>query len=309
MKFRLRTSPSTRQIEKSISILKRAPFEEIQRMGYHFQVNDFYSPLNDLNFLRNNEDLWKDQEIPREIDWNKEAQLQIARNVGTFVDELRDIPEFPTLNPLGFGWANNFWNNADALVQYGLLRARPPKRVVEIGCGWSSLLLSRAIRVNGVDCQVNLVEPYPNREIFAALPKHWVHHECILQRAKFNIFEELEEGDICFYDGSHCVKTGSDVAWFFFDVLPTLAPGVLIHLHDIFLPDSYPEAWIFERGQTWNEQELLRAFLMYNKQFEILIANRYLWREEPELLDSLYKKVQPAHGCSFWMKKLGPLSQ
>ncbi len=300
----MRTNPSKKEIAASIRVLKQAPFLEVQRMGYHFQANNFYSPLNDCDFLSQNPDLWKDRGIPREIDWNKDLQIETARTVSEFVDELRDVPNKPSRVPLRFGWDNNFWNNADALVQYGLIRSMAPRRFVEIGCGWSSLLLAKALRRNGRECQVTQIEPYPNRAIFDQLPDQWQHYECILQRAEFRIFEELSEGDICFYDGSHCVKTGSDVVWFFFEVLPRLKPGVLIHLHDIFLPEPYPDDWIYERGQTWNEQDLLRGFLMHNRQYEILIANRYLWHEESDLLSSLYKQVQPGHGCSFWMRKL-----
>ncbi len=294
-----------KEVAAAIKVLANTPFLEIQRLGYHFQANDFYSPLNDCDFLSQNQDIWKGRETPREIDWNKDVQIETARTVSEFVEELRDIPEKPSRVPLRFGWDNNFWNNADAMVQYGLVRAMSPRRIVEIGCGWSSMLLARAIDLNERKSQVTQIEPYPNRAIFAKLPKHWRHHESILQRAEFSVFEELEAGDICFYDGSHCVKTGSDVVWFFFEVLPRLAPGVLIHLHDIFLPEPYPDNWIFERGQSWNEQDLLRAFLMHNSQYEIIMANRYLWGEEPELLASLYKGVQPAHGCSFWMRKRG----
>jgi hypothetical protein len=94
------------------------------------------------------------------------------------------------------------------------------------------------------------------------------------------------------------------VNWFFFEVLPRLKAGVYIHLHDIFLPLAYPEQWIFERGQTWNEQYLLQAFLMHNRSYEIVIANRYLWCQRRALLDELFGQVQPSHGCSFWMRKL-----
>lgn len=292
------------QIKKAIDTLSKTSFLEIQRLGFHFQANNFYSPLNDCNFLQNNEDLWKNAYKPREIDWNLNGQMETAELVGKYVDELRDIPKRQPSGKIEYCWDNNFWNNSDAIVQYGLLRALKPKKIIEIGCGWSSLLMKKALDRNNTPCQVTQIEPYPNRQIFDTLPQEWKHHECILQRAPLNIFSELSDGDFCFYDGSHCVKTASDVNWFFFEILPRLAPGVVIHLHDIFLPDAYPDQWIFERGQTWNEQYILQAFLMYNRNYKIIMANRFLWKEKQSFLENTYKGVSPAYGCSFWMKKI-----
>jgi predicted O-methyltransferase YrrM len=243
---------------------------------------------------------------PLEIDWDVEHQLEVAGEVGEFVEELRDVPQ-DSKDPTVYCWNNNFWNNADALVQYGLMRGRQPRRVVEVGCGWSSLLLARALRQNesagGSRTEVVQIEPYPRKEIMASLPEHWRQHVSILQRAPFSIFEDLAAGDVLFYDGSHCAKVASDVNWFFFQVLPRLASGVLIHLHDVFFPRQYPEHWIFERGQTWNEQFVLQAFLMHNERYRVEICNSYLFDKHAAILKELYRGVQPAHGVSIWLRK------
>jgi predicted O-methyltransferase YrrM len=241
--------------------------------------------------------------LPREIDWNLDGQLEVVRKVGKFVDELSDIPSEPGWRQKDFYWNNEFWNNADALVQYGLVREYAPKRIVEIGCGFSSLLLKRALRANMSACKVDLVDRFLNPRVFSQIPDGWTHHECSLQRAPLDMFEKLEAGDICFYDGSHCVRTGSDVNWFFFEVMPRLAPGVLIHLHDILLPEPYPDQWLFDRHQSWNEQFLLQAFLMHNEAYEIVIANRYIWCQSREFVEQQYKGIQPGFGCSFWLTK------
>ncbi|MHC4442604.1 MAG: class I SAM-dependent methyltransferase [Planctomycetota bacterium] len=301
---REKKSPTRTQVIDAIETLKQVPFIDIQRLGYHFQVNDYYSPLNDCDFLLDNKDLWKNSDLPAEIDWNLEGQMKVAETVGRYVDELKDIPQNHPADKLCYCWDNPFWNHSDALVQYGLLREYKPQRVIEIGCGWSSMLMKQALDINGTPCEVTLIEPHPNQEIFKILPREWKHHTCILQRTPIDIFKHLQAGDVCFYDGSHCVKTASDVNWFFFKILPLLAPEVIIHIHDIILPDDYPDEWIFKNGQTWNEQYLLQAFLMYNRNYEILIANRYLWREKEVFLDEIYKGIQPSYGVSFWMKKL-----
>ena len=290
------------------SLLAQVGFRRLQQAGFHVQGNDYYSPLNDVDFLEANPDLWVNPPLtPPAINWRLDEQLAAARELAPFVSELADVPAEPAGDCSRFAWKNNFWENADALVQYGLVRARKPKRYVEIGCGWSSLLLKRALernRAEGHDCAVTLIEPYPNPAIFRHLPSTWTIHRKMIQRADPAIYDQLEAGDVLFYDGSHCAKVGSDVNWFFFHVLPRLKPGVLIHIHDISLPHEYPKPWIFDRGQTWNEQYVLQAFLMHNDAYRITLANRFIFLHRQTELERLYGKIQPVYGSSFWMEKV-----
>lgn len=279
----------------------------LQALGWHLQRNDFYSPLNDLEFLDRNRDLWAEACDPLEIDWNLAHQMEVAAEAAAYVDELRSVPQ-RSENPAEYCWENPFWNNGDAMVQYGLLRSRKPRRVVEIGCGYSSLLMSKALAKNESEdgqpaCQVTLVEPYPRRELLETLPAAWRCEYAPLQRAPLELFETLEAGDVLFYDGSHCAKAGSDVNWFFFRVLPRVKPGVLIHLHDVFFPRDYPESWFFDRGQTWNEQYVLQAFLMNNERYGIEVCNSYTWTHCPEEVTRLFQSLQPAYGASIWLLK------
>jgi predicted O-methyltransferase YrrM len=298
--------PSDAEVTAAIATLKAAGFRRVQQAGYHFQVRDFYSSCNDVEFLDANRDLWQRKGDPLGIDWNLPRQLEVAREVAGYIEELRDIPQHSD-DVRVFCWRNPFFNSADALVHYGLFRSRKPRRVVEVGCGWSSLLLARALNANEASgshrAEVTQIEPYPRRELMSVLPKHWTMHESIIQRAPLEIFEKLGAGDILFYDGSHVAKCASDVNWFFFEVLPRLASGVLIHVHDIFFPHDYPEQWMFERGQTWNEQYVLQALLMGGDRYRVEIANRLLCVHHQATLDSLYKGLQPSFGCSLWMMK------
>jgi len=300
------SEPDISEIKRALAVLEKAPFRLIQRLGWHFQQNNFYSPLNDCDFLEANQDLWGLSEL-RDIDLRVPHQEKVVAEVGRYVEELRDVP-VTSDQPTVYCWQNPFWNNADALVQYGLLRSRKPRRVIEVGCGWSSLLLARALAANARETQtppadVTQIEPYPRKDVLAALPAHWRLHPVMLQRAPLALFETLVAGDVMFFDGSHCAKVASDVNWFFFQVLPRLASGVIIHIHDILLPEEYPRDWIFNRGQTWNEQYLLQAFLMHNDRYRIEIANRYMWVHRRALLEKHYAGVQPPWGSSLWMTK------
>lgn len=289
------------------ALLEKVGFRRLQRLGFHLQGNDYYSPLNDCDFLEANRDLWSQPPLePADIDWRRADQLALAREISPYLTELSDVPVTPPADGSAYGWKNNFWENADALVQYGFVRARRPRRYVEIGCGWSSLLLKRALARNsaeGAPCAVTLIEPYPNPKLFRHFPAEWKIRREMIQRTDLAVFAGLEAGDVLFYDGSHCSKVASDVNWFFFRVLPVIKPGVIVHLHDISLPHEYPNPWIFERGQTWNEQYVLQAFLMHNRDYTVLIGNNYLSTHHTAELRELYHGLQPVYGSSFWMQK------
>lgn len=303
------SSPAT-SIDWAIESLASASIREVQDRGYHFQRRDFYSALNDLPFLVENWDLWHDRPSPPGIEWNFDAQLQEVRRIAPHFAELGDVPFDPPPGPPSYHWANDFWRGGDAMVHYALLRATRPRRVVEIGAGWSSLLLAQALERNEAEgtepATVDQIEPYPRRELLSALPDHWRLHDTVLQRADLKLFESLEDGDICFYDGSHVARAASDVVWFFFEVLPRLRPGVLVHLHDICWPADYPDEWILERGQTWNEQYVLQAFLMYNTAFELLICNSMLYHHHKDEIDALYSVTPETQhsGSSVWLRRM-----
>ncbi|HEY5334077.1 MAG TPA: class I SAM-dependent methyltransferase [Solirubrobacterales bacterium] len=303
------TAPPIDPVGEAIETLRATPIAEIQRRGWHFQQRDFYSALNDFAFLEANPDLWHDRPMPAGIDWDLDGEIAKLRQIAPFAAELADVPEEMPEGPPRFHWRNNFWTGLDAFSQYCLMRDVKPRRVVEIGCGWSSLLLAQALAKNEAEgaskVVVDQVEPYPRTELLRALPDHWNLHEAILQRAPLEPFEALEAGDVCFYDGSHVVKPGSDVVWFFAEVLPRLRPGVLIHLHDVFFPREYPDEWIFDRGQTWNEQYVLQTFLMYNSDFKPLLCNPALMHFHHVELDELFSAVAPVAGSgSIWLRRV-----
>ena len=116
-------------------------------------------------------------------------------------------------------------------------------------------------------------------------------------------FSQLESGDILFIDSSHTVKTGGDVNYFFLEVLPRLNPGVIVHVHDIFLPFEYRRDWVLDEFRFWTEQYLLQAFLTFNSEFEVLLANNYLLHYHKEHLKAAFPDLRRWMGGSFWMRR------
>jgi hypothetical protein len=129
-----------------------------------------------------------------------------------------------------------------------------------------------------------------------------------VQDVDLTLFESLGENDVLFIDSSHVLHVDSDVRFLFLEVLPNLQPGVVVHVHDIFLPDHYPRQWVVEEHRFWTEQYLLQAFLAFNPSFEILWAGSYMRARHAERLREAFasydSSVWPG---SFWFRRLtGP---
>ena len=126
--------------------------------------------------------------------------------------------------------------------------------------------------------------------------------ETKLRISTWNFFPTCA-GDILFIDSSHTVKIGGDVNYLFFEVLPRHKPGVIVHVHDIFLPFEYRRDWVLDEFRFWNEQYLLQAFLTFNSEFEVLLANSYLNHYHQEDLKAAFRNLPSWAGGSFWMRR------
>lgn len=241
----------------------------------------YYSPVVDIEYIRNVAgQLFAGLDKPiLGIDLNENAQLGMLAQLEPYYAEL---PFVEQATP-GFRYYldNDFYAFSDGICLYLLIRHIKPRRFVEVGSGFSS---AAALDVNDkfFDGQINFtfIEPYPDRLQRLLTPSDRVRAnvrilEKVVQDVSIDTFESLESGDILFIDSSHVAKTGSDLNHLLFNVLPVLKPGVYVHFHDIFFPFEYPREWIYD-GRSWNELYLLRSFLQYNKEFEIVYFNTFL---------------------------------
>jgi predicted O-methyltransferase YrrM len=189
----------------------------------------------------------------------------------------------------------------DAAAAYALIRRARPARIIEVGSGHSTRFLARAIADAGLDTELLCIDPAP-RAPLRDLPVRWI--ECVVQQAPETWFADLAAGDVLFIDSSHILMPGTDVDWLLNRILPTLAPGALVHFHDIFLPDPYPESWAW-RG--YNEQQAL-APLLQGPAYDCLFASHYVRTRLPERLATgpLARLPPPAAAeSSLWLQKRG----
>ena len=157
----------------------------------------------------------------------------------------------------------------DAAAAYAMVCRTRPERIVEVGSGHSTRFLARAIADEKLETELTCIDPAP-RAALAGLDVCWI--EQVLQQAPHSCFEALGPGDILFIDSSHVLMPGSDVDILLNQILPSLSAGVLVHVHDVFLPDAYPEAWSW-RG--YNEQSAV-AVLLHSGAYELQFASHYV---------------------------------
>ncbi len=222
------------------------------------------------------------------------------------------IPKWKNKNDVSGGnyryrIGNSAFGLSDAIVLHTMLRLLKPKRLIEVGSGYSSAVTldTNEYYLNN-EIQISFIEPYP--KLLYSIMKNGdkesvkIYHNR-LQEMPLSVFMDLNDGDVLFIDSTHVSKFGSDVNYLFFHILPSLKPGVIVHLHDIFYPWEYPEQWLINRA--WNELYLLRAFLQNNNQWEVLFFNHFMAMENKEDYCENWKKIEDLGGGSFWMRKNG----
>lgn len=175
-----------------------------------------------------------------------------------------------------YSYLNDYFSSPDAEVGYALVRNLRPHRLIEVGSGNSTLLFRAAIRDGGLSTELVSIDPAPRRAMEHAADR--VVKRRLEQVPAGEITNALGANDILFIDSSHDVRTGSDVVELFLNIIPSLKKGVVVHIHDIFLPFEYPRDWIIENRWTWNEQYLVQAVLQDSDRFEVLWPGHYLQR-------------------------------
>jgi hypothetical protein len=274
--------------------------------GYDLVERHFYSPLPQAERLP--DALWAGpRELPG-VDLRIEEAIVLLRGeLRPHLAEFRPPRTAAEARPGGFHLDNGGYESVDAETLYAMLRHARPARVVELGSGASSHVIDLARRANEHDGHPfahAIFDPYP----FAASPLGPVPGARVspVRAEDLDAAEvlALRSGDVLFVDTTHTVRTGGDVTRILLELVPLLAPGVLVHVHDVFLPWEYPRAWVVGERRAWAEQYLLQAFLAFNSEWEVVLPAHAVARAAPELLHGLIPSfgsgVSPG---AFWMRR------
>eukprot|EP01065_Artemidia_motanka_P040923 TRINITY_DN5224_c0_g1_i1.p2 TRINITY_DN5224_c0_g1~~TRINITY_DN5224_c0_g1_i1.p2 ORF type:complete len:373 (+),score=125.49 TRINITY_DN5224_c0_g1_i1:1270-2388(+) len=270
----------------------------------------FYSPVPDLDEVRRRDaELFPAQprrDIPA-VDLNEAEQLTVLAEMAALYPTMPFGP-MPAQG-LRYFFENPNYSYHDGVALSGMLRRLRPRRVVEVGSGFSSLCTldtvdrflggSSAVRCTFIDVDHSLLSMFLSDAERSGLDIRAQP----LQDVAMDVFTSLEANDVLFIDSTHCCKIGSDVNRLVHEVLPALASGVHVHFHDIFHPFQYPREWVHE-GKGWNEAYLLRAFLQYNSAFKVVYFNTYLDMFHGEKLYSAMPICRKNPGGSLWLRRV-----
>jgi methyltransferase family protein len=254
----------------------------LRTLGVYPIRDHYYEPLFDPKHL--SRDLQQDRDLPG-IDLNEGGQLDFLRSLN-FANELIAIDiEAEAKDTTSFSLQNTSFKSGDAEFLYQFIRRTKPKRLIEVGSGYSTKLARVALRKNeeenGAKCQHICIEPYE-------MP--WLEElgiEIIREKVEdcpISLFEALEEGDLLFIDSSHMIRPQGDVLHEYLTVLPKLKNGVYVHIHDIFTPKDYLKEWIYEDIKFWNEQYLLEALLTNTSRYQVVAGLNFLTHHHFEKL-------------------------
>lgn len=277
-----------------------------ERAGIHVVRASYDSPIPRRHEL--DPELFTRESPMRGIDWDPERQTRfVEQELGPYLSEFRPGPDPQA--PIGtFRLDNGTYESVDAELLYGIVRFAKPARYVELGSGYSTLVATEALARNAADGragELRCYDPYPSPHV-QARPELAARVEQIsAEQLPEAVVRELEAGDVLFVDTSHTVKLGGDVNRIVLDLLPLLAPGVIVHFHDVFLPRDYSQGHL-DGGHFWTEQYLLQAFLSGNRDWEVLVGGNAVALHAPERLSEHVPSFRPGVvPGAFWIRRRG----
>ena len=295
------------------SVPGNAAYRIFYKHGFHLLRKHYYLPIPDEADL--SDTFWERRSALVGLEMNDEYALDLLQSVfPLYLDEFRaTFPIHQSSNdPTQFYLINNNFMAIDAHVYYIFIRHFKPKRIVEIGAGHSTVVASEACRRNvnegGEEPSLIAIEPYPRSILKEGIPELSQLIEAKVQDVDIELFTSLKSGDILFIDSSHVLREGGDVQLEYCEILPLLAPGVLVHIHDISLPKHYPRVY-FENQLYFNEQYLLQAFLCFNSRFDVIWPGNYMIVKYPDRVINLFpeyhemrKSYPMSEPSSFWIR-------
>jgi hypothetical protein len=267
----------------------------------------FYSPVVDVASARVHLDALEARGLVEQLPGVGISREAMVAEWERLVPLMRDNP-FPADVTPGFRYAfqNPAYSWGDGSVLHAMLRLHRPKRVIEIGSGWSSACTVDTVeRYLDGNCRLTFIDPYPQllRTLLGdtAVPVEIL--ESPLQDVPLATFADLQAGDVLFIDSTHVLRTGSDVCLELLEILPRLPSGVVVHIHDVFWPFEYPRHWVLDENRSWNELYALRAFLIGNRDWRVTMFNHYFVQVERARIEASYPDFLKNPGGAMWLQR------
>lgn len=288
----------------------RRTFGFWQRLGVHLTPVHYYYPVPDTRKLK--PELWSKASEMVGVQLHDEEECSLLRSLSTSYG--KEYNAFPRDRPDGgdgFFVNNGFFGPVDAEMYYSMVRSLKPKRMLEVGSGFSTMVGARGVLANvredpSYSCEHVAIDPFPEGAPAKGLPGLTRLVRSSAEEAGLQMYESLEKDDILFIDSSHVVRTGGEVSFLYLEAIPRLKPGVLVQVHDVFLPELYPRSQIVKDAYFWSEQYMIQAFLAFNESFEVLWAGNSMHLRHPDLLAGAFDSYdgERTRPLSLWMRRV-----
>ena len=297
-------------IEKIISeglAWKKEFFDLMEARGIHITPVHFYSAIPKVSEL--SDEIWQRVSDLPGIDMRDSFQVSFLKQVcASYSHEYGTFPLHPTPIAHQYHHDQMMFRSVDAEILHCMVRYFKPKKLIEVGSGYSTFISAAASLINtkeGHPADLTAIEPYPNDVLKNGFPGLNSLRTEPVQDIPLSLSESLGKNDILFIDSSHVAKVGSDVLYLFLEVLPRLKEGVVVHVHDIFIPMDYPKDWIVNEHRFWTEQYLLQAFLIHNTAYEVLWGGSYMHLKHSDLLNQYFPRYSSREHWpgSFWIRR------
>jgi Methyltransferase domain len=281
-------------------LLTRASFRLftiLDRGGVHVLPKHYYTPVPDYDWLKRNKQVWTRRTSLTGVHWNLDEQLEwLAQTCVPYYHEVRGLEFYEQTVASGVGAG---FGAIESQVLHCFIRSKAPRRIVEIGSGVSTACIVNAAKQNRPAANnwpsIVCIEPYPRKAFGKITNIRHLKEPC--QTVSASTFDELQAGDLLSVDSSHALRVGSDVIRIYLDIIPRLAPGVYIHIHDIFLPYLYQRSVLFNYF-AWQETSLLTALLVNNTHLSVLACLSALHYDRTDKMMELFVDYKPRGGSA-----------
>jgi hypothetical protein len=299
-----------RQVTQRLPVVRRRNYDEhVRQFGTWFPVGHFYSPYPDLDEIeRKSTTLLNPSRPISGVDLGEARQLDLLRQLAAQDGASLPFPVTPQCE-FRYHFDNDSYAWGDGIILNAMLRHIRPSRIIEVGSGYSSAMVldtvDRWLISDGHPVDVTFIEPFPDLLHSLLRPEDRRRVDVLempVQDADSGLFERLAPGDLLIIDSTHVSKMGSDVNHLFFDVIPQLAVGVWVHIHDVFMPFEYPLEWV-RQGRAWQETYLLRSFLMFNSAFSVRWFQDFMWHSHRDELTHRWPEMERGPGGTLWIQR------
>lgn len=283
---------TTRRLRRHVKGISSQVFFALDRVGLHVLPKHYYASIPDYTFLRRRPEVWRRRISLAHLEWDLDAQLSwLTRVCSPYYHEVTGLDLYHTLTATQYGPG---YGAIESQVLWCFMRSQRPNRVVEVGSGVTTAIMARASALNEEEgfgrSFIVAVDPFASERVRRLDRAEVLAEYC--QVISDSVFDSLSAHDLLFIDSTHVVKTGSEVLRVYLEVIPRLRPGVIVCIHDIYLPYLFRRDFLSDYFD-WQESSLVLALLTHNSRLKVLCCESALHYDRREELKKTLPDYNP----------------